>query len=108
MLQEVSFIKMKRLNFFLIFQYRGTVMATSMALASISDFIQMLFFKPLANSVGIHVAFYFFGFICILASIYVILVVPETKMRTVSEIQCSLKTKKEKQKELDKTKSAEA
>ncbi|KOB67145.1 putative sugar transporter, partial [Operophtera brumata] len=90
------------------FKYRGTVMATAMALASISDFIQMLFFKPLANTVGIHVAFYFFGFICILAAIYVILVVPETKMRTVSEIQSSLKTKKEKQKDLDKIKSAEA
>lgn len=83
-------------------------MAIAMATASLADFFQMLFFKPLANTVGIHVAFYFFGIVCILASIYVILVVPETKMKTVNEIQHCLKTKKEKQKELEKSKEASA
>lgn len=71
-------------------------MATAMAASSLADFLQMLFFKPLANAVGIHVAFYFFGFICIIAAIYVILVVPETKMRSLEEIHRDLRTKKEK------------
>ncbi|XP_073962427.1 facilitated trehalose transporter Tret1-like [Choristoneura fumiferana] len=78
------------------FKYRGTVMATAMASSSLVDFIQMLFFKPLANAVGIHVAFYFFGFICIISAIYVILKVPETKMRSLEEIHRDLRTKKEK------------
>ncbi|XP_026750534.1 facilitated trehalose transporter Tret1-like [Galleria mellonella] len=81
------------------FKYRGTVMAATMASASIVAFLQMLFFKPLANSMGVHVAFYFFGIICLIAAVYVILVLPETRMRSVQEIQNKLKTKKEKEEE---------
>ncbi|XP_047989536.1 facilitated trehalose transporter Tret1-like isoform X2 [Leguminivora glycinivorella] len=78
------------------FKYRGTVMATTMSMTSLSDFFQMLFFKPLATTVGAHVAFYFFSLVCLLAALYVILVVPETKTRSLSEIYLDLRTKKEK------------
>ncbi|XP_053617844.1 facilitated trehalose transporter Tret1-like [Plodia interpunctella] len=83
------------------FKYRGTVLAASMTLASIASFLQMLFFKPLANAIGIHVSFYFFAAVCLLAALYVILVFPETKLRSVEEIQNDLKTKKEKKAELE-------
>ncbi|XP_063629040.1 facilitated trehalose transporter Tret1-like [Cydia splendana] len=78
------------------FKYRGTIMATTMATASVADFLQMLFFKPLASIVGIHIAFYFFGFVCIISSVYVLLVIPETRSRSIEEIHLDLRTKKEK------------
>lgn len=81
------------------FQYRGSVLAATMALASFAAFLQALFFKPLANAVGIHVAFYFFGLVCISAAIYVLVVIPETKVRSIEEILEDLKTKKEKREE---------
>ncbi|KAL0812095.1 hypothetical protein ABMA28_009479 [Loxostege sticticalis] len=81
------------------FKYRGTVMAVAMACSSFFDFLQMLFFHPLANAVGVHVAFYFFGGVCLLAALYVLLVVPETKNKSLTEIYHALKTKKEKESE---------
>ncbi|XP_037298082.1 facilitated trehalose transporter Tret1-like [Manduca sexta] len=83
------------------YKYRGTVMATTMSVASFVDFLQMLFFKPLANAVGIHVSFYFFGVICIAAAIYVILVLPETKQRPLEEIYEDMKSKKEKKTDIE-------
>ncbi|CAG4952155.1 unnamed protein product [Parnassius apollo] len=76
------------------FKFRGSVLAVTMATASFADFLQMLFFKPLANSIGIYVAFYFFGGICLLTVLYVIFAVPETKSRTLEEIYEDLKSKK--------------
>ncbi|XP_075985093.1 facilitated trehalose transporter Tret1-like [Anticarsia gemmatalis] len=78
------------------FKYRGTVMATAMASASTSAFLQMLFFKPIVSTIGIHVAFYSFGGVCLITALYAILVVPETKKKGLEEIYQSLKTKKEK------------
>ncbi|XP_049880007.1 facilitated trehalose transporter Tret1-like [Pectinophora gossypiella] len=83
------------------FKYRGTVMATTMSLASICGFLQMLFFKQVAAAIGVHVSFYFFGAICLTAAIYALLVVPETKLRSIGEIHEDLKTKKEKELELN-------
>ncbi|OWR50256.1 Sugar transporter [Danaus plexippus plexippus] len=82
------------------FKYRGTVLATTMAIASVADFIQLLFFKPLVRAIGIHVSFYFFGLMCLLTAVYVIIMVPETRNRKLEEIYYDLKTNKEK-KELE-------
>ncbi|XP_026750546.1 facilitated trehalose transporter Tret1-like [Galleria mellonella] len=79
------------------FKYRGTVMAAATAAGSLVAFLETLFFKPLAKSMGIHVAFYFFGILCLFVAVYVILVLPETKMKSVEEIQDKLKTKKERE-----------
>ncbi|CAH0717994.1 unnamed protein product, partial [Brenthis ino] len=68
------------------FKYRGSVMAAAMSAASLADFFELLFFKPLANSVGIHVAFYFFGIVCFLMAAYVLLVIPETRGRPLTNI----------------------
>ncbi|XP_022124233.2 facilitated trehalose transporter Tret1-like isoform X2 [Pieris rapae] len=73
------------------FKYRGTVLATTMAIASVADFIQLLFFKPLANSIGVFYAFYFFGSMCLLTVVYVVFKLPETKNRSLEEIYDELK-----------------
>ncbi|CAK1540697.1 unnamed protein product [Leptosia nina] len=82
------------------FKYRGTVMAATMSTASLADFFQLLIFKPLANTIGIHAAFYFFGFFCIFMSIYVIFYVPETKARCLDDIYDDLNKSKKKTKEI--------
>lgn len=77
-------------------------MATTMSCSSLADFFQLLFFKPLANSIGIHVAFYFFGLVCLLMATYVILVIPETKARSLEDIYKDI-GKKEKSKKDEST-----
>ncbi|CAH2108550.1 unnamed protein product [Euphydryas editha] len=76
------------------FKHRGTVMALTMSTAALVDFLQLLFFKPLTNSIGIHAAFYFFGTICILMAVYVIIVIPETKGRSLEHIYKILSKRK--------------
>ncbi|XP_045455818.1 facilitated trehalose transporter Tret1-like [Melitaea cinxia] len=78
------------------FKYRGTVMATTMLCASMMDFLQLLFFKPLADAVGIQVSFYFFGIVCLLMAVYVIIIIPETKARCLEDIYKDLFRKKRK------------
>ncbi|XP_045524072.1 facilitated trehalose transporter Tret1-like isoform X1 [Pieris brassicae] len=73
------------------FKYRGSVLATTMAIASVADFLQLLFFKPLANTIGVFYAFYFFGVMCLLTVVYVIIKLPETKNRSLEEIYEELK-----------------
>ncbi|XP_053617850.1 solute carrier family 2, facilitated glucose transporter member 6-like isoform X2 [Plodia interpunctella] len=72
-IQPVSVVIMSEM---FSYKYRGTVMAASMTLASVAAFLQMRFFKPLANAMGIHVSFYFFGAVCLTAALYVILGTP--------------------------------
>ncbi|XP_026318283.1 facilitated trehalose transporter Tret1-like [Hyposmocoma kahamanoa] len=81
------------------YKYRGTVMGTAMAAAAVCAFIQMFFFKNLATSIGLHVSFYFFGAVCMFAALYTILVIPETKLRSLEEVHQDLRTKKEKREE---------
>ncbi|KAJ8710887.1 hypothetical protein PYW08_009402 [Mythimna loreyi] len=78
------------------FKYRGSVTAIAMSLASSAAFLQSLFFKPLVSAVGAHVAFYFYGLVCLFTTVYVFFYVPETKQRILEEIYEDLKTKKEK------------
>lgn len=61
-------------------------MAITTSAASFSDFLQLLFFKPLVNALGIYVAFYFFGIVCILMAVYVVIIIPETKGKTLDDI----------------------
>ncbi|CAH0717990.1 unnamed protein product, partial [Brenthis ino] len=98
-LQPISMVLMGEI---FSFKYRGTVMATTMSCSSLADFFQLLFFKPLANSIGIHVAFYFFGLVCLSMAAYVILVIPETKARSLEDIYKDL-AKKQKSKKDEST-----
>lgn len=79
------------------FQFRGTVIAITMASASLTCFLQVLFFKPVATSIGVEVSFFFFGAVCLAAAFYALLVVPETRNRTLEDIHRDLKTKKERE-----------
>lgn len=88
-----SDISKNKPSFFL--QYRGTILAITMACASLFDFVQLLFFKSLANAVGIHVSFYFFGILCLLMALYVILAIPETRARSLEDIYKDLVKKKD-------------
>ncbi|XP_041988244.1 facilitated trehalose transporter Tret1-like [Aricia agestis] len=93
------------------YKYRSTVMAVTMATSSLADFVQLLLFKPLANVIGIHVAFYFFGGICLLMAVYVIFQIPETKARSLEDIYRDLSkdaAKKAKEKEAEATVAAVA
>ncbi|XP_026331654.1 facilitated trehalose transporter Tret1-like, partial [Hyposmocoma kahamanoa] len=83
------------------FKHRGSVMGVVMAAAAVCAFMQILFFKKVATAIGLHVSFYFFGIVCLLAALYTILVIPETKMRTLEEIYQDLRTKKEKNEDKD-------
>lgn len=91
-LQPLSFVVMSEL---FSFQFRSTVTAITMASGAFSDVIQMLFFKPIATTVGVHVTFYIFGVICLFNAAYVVLTVPETKMRSLDEIYEELRSVKE-------------
>lgn len=73
-----------------------------MAIASLADFLQLLYFKPLASSIGVHYAFYFFSFMCLSSALYTIIVVPETKARDLEEIYDDLRgiKRNEKNKEM--------
>ncbi|CAK1543401.1 unnamed protein product [Leptosia nina] len=77
------------------FKYRGTVMAVTMSIASFSDFLQLLFFKPLANLIGIYVSFYFFAGVCFFIAVYVIFCIPETRGRTLEDIYGELRGEKD-------------
>ncbi|XP_038214623.1 facilitated trehalose transporter Tret1-like [Zerene cesonia] len=81
------------------FKYRGTVMAATMSAASFADFLQLLFFKPIANAIGIYASFYFFGFICVANAVYVLFWVPETKARCLDDIYSDLNKVKSKRKD---------
>lgn len=72
-----------------------------MAAAAVCAFLQTLFFKKVATAIGLHISFYFFGAVCLLAALYTILVIPETKLRTLEEIYQDLRTEKEKKKDKD-------
>ncbi|KAG7301092.1 hypothetical protein JYU34_015491 [Plutella xylostella] len=102
-LQPISMVVM---NEIFSFKYRSSVSAVTMGLASSTDFVQLLTFKPLANSIGIEYCFYFFGAVCLVNSVYVIFKLPETKQRSLEEIYEKLKTKKER--ESEKVKAVEA
>ncbi|XP_072948169.1 facilitated trehalose transporter Tret1-like [Epargyreus clarus] len=78
------------------FEYRGTVMAVVVSIASLADFLQLLFFKPLAKLIGIYMGFYFFGAVCLFTAVYVFVVVPETKSRTLDQIYEDLNPKSKK------------
>lgn len=79
-----------------------------MSAASTAAFLQVVFFKSLVNAIGVQVAFYFFGVICLCAAVFVIIYVPETKTRSLEEIYEDLKTKKEKRIEREKEMASSA
>ncbi|XP_044733251.1 facilitated trehalose transporter Tret1-like [Chrysoperla carnea] len=57
----------------------------------IVNFMLTKSFQLICDSFGVHVTFYFFAIGCLCGGLFVYLIVPETKERTLEEIQCNLK-----------------
>lgn len=78
-------------------------MASSLAIlygASLS-FLVSKFFKPLSNYWGMYSMFWFFAGMCVCGSIFVYFAIPETKGKTLGEIQEELMGNKRRNDECD-------
>lgn len=58
-----------------------------MAFVWIVNFITLVVFNPLVDSVGLGPVFYLFSSVCFIGSVYSYFCVPETKGLSVTEIQ---------------------
>lgn len=83
-------------------------MSITLALAALADFFQMIFFKRIATTIGVHVAFYFFGIVCILSSLFIFFYVPETKNRSLDQIYRRLRSRSSRVRFNEETTSQEA
>lgn len=68
-------------------QVRGLCNSITMAFVWIVNFITLLVFNPLVESVGLGPVFYLFSVVCFTGSVYSYLCIPETKGLSVTEIQ---------------------
>lgn len=71
--------------------------------------IELRVFQPIAASVGLYLIFWLFSAVCLVSTVYIAFVVPETKMRSLDEIYAEIGSKgtkkgKEKDCEADVTK----
>lgn len=57
---------------------------------SLLAFLQAKLYLPLAAIYGVHTVFFCFTFVCLFGALFVLLWVPETKCRTLEEIQYDL------------------
>ncbi|XP_073963030.1 facilitated trehalose transporter Tret1-like [Choristoneura fumiferana] len=81
------------------FQLRGTVATLIMAISLGTDFALLKLFTPLTGWIGYHSTFWVFSVICLSNVFYLILCVPETKMRKLEDIYADLQGKKRKKEE---------
>ncbi|XP_026728251.1 facilitated trehalose transporter Tret1-like [Trichoplusia ni] len=105
-LQPVPFVIMTEM---FSFQLRGTVTAIVIAFACGLMSIELRVFQPIAASVGLYLIFWLFSAVCLVSTVYIAFVVPETKMRSLDEIYAEIGSKgtkkgKEKDCEADVTK----
>lgn len=73
-------------NLFLI-QLRARMAGVSMAFSFFCSSMTVLFYTPVANQFGPYVVFYTFSAVTLLGVIYTVLWVPETKGKSLDEIQ---------------------
>ncbi|KAJ8710763.1 hypothetical protein PYW08_009278 [Mythimna loreyi] len=99
-LQPVPFVIMTEM---FSFQLRGTVTAIVISFACGLMSVELRVFQPIAASVGLYLIFWLFSGVCLVSTIYIACVVPETKMRSLDEIYAEIggKDKKLKSKEKD-------
>ncbi|XP_013191728.2 facilitated trehalose transporter Tret1 [Amyelois transitella] len=91
-LQPVPFVIMTEM---FSFQLRGTVTSIVISFACALVSIQLRVFQPLANAVGLYLIFWLFAGICLISTVYIFMVVPETRMRSIDEIYAEIGGKKE-------------
>ncbi|OWR47246.1 sugar transporter [Danaus plexippus plexippus] len=75
------------------FQLRGTVSSFANICAKLSNFVQMKWFTKISELISIHWTFLFFAIVCFSASLYTVIVFPETRHKTVDEIYEKLSKK---------------
>lgn len=97
-LQPVPFVIMTEM---FSFQLRGTVTSIVIAFACALVSVELRVFQPLASSVGLHLVFWLFSGVCLVSTVYIACMVPETKMRTLDEIYAELGGKERKKEEKD-------
>jgi dipeptide/tripeptide permease len=61
----------------------------------VSSFIVTLVFPLLSEAVGMHVMFYFFTISCVIGVIFTLKIIPETKGKSLLEIQKLLGSQRE-------------
>lgn len=69
-------------------------MATASAMYSVSSVVSIYLYQFLSDQFGMHVPFFIFGFSCFLAAFFTIYFIPETKGKTLAEIQLILSSTK--------------
>ncbi|KAJ0171521.1 hypothetical protein K1T71_013071 [Dendrolimus kikuchii] len=69
------------------FQLRARMAGASMAFSFFCSSMTVLFYTPVANQFGAYVVFYAFSAVALFGVIYTILWVPETKKKSLDEIQ---------------------
>ncbi|KAI4456984.1 sugar transporter-like [Holotrichia oblita] len=73
---------------------KGIAVSTITFYAGILTFTTAKFFKPLSNAWGMYSSFWLFGSVCVLGMIFVMILLPETKGKSFSEIQALLGNRK--------------
>ncbi|RVE46342.1 hypothetical protein evm_008965 [Chilo suppressalis] len=104
-LQPVPFVVMTEM---FSFQLRGTVTPIVISFACMIVSVELRVFQPLLDSVGLHIIFWLFSAVCLLSTVYIVLCVPETRMRSIDEIYAELTGDGADVKENEKDKDCEA
>ncbi|KAG6464086.1 hypothetical protein O3G_MSEX014270 [Manduca sexta] len=86
-LQPVPFVIMTEM---FSFQLRGTVTSIVIAFACALVSVELRVFQPMSSSVGLHFVFWLFAAVCIVSTVYIACVVPETKRRSLDEIYAEI------------------
>ncbi|KAG6439182.1 hypothetical protein O3G_MSEX000557 [Manduca sexta] len=69
------------------FQLRARMAGASMAFSFFCSSMTVLFYTPVANTFGVYVVFYTFAAVTLFGVVYTVLWVPETKGKSLAEIQ---------------------
>ncbi|XP_066964846.1 facilitated trehalose transporter Tret1-like [Macrobrachium rosenbergii] len=67
-------------------EVKGVFGSISIMVSSISGFVVSVSFEPMQNEIGSYGTYWFYAFMCLLALFFSVIVVPETKGRTMQEI----------------------
>ncbi|KAL4716489.1 hypothetical protein ACJJTC_015917 [Scirpophaga incertulas] len=106
-LQPVPFVIMTEM---FSFQLRGTVTPIVISFACALVSVELRVFQPLADSAGLHLVFWLFAGVCLVSTVYIAFMVPETRMRSIDEIYAEIAGNGSKLKEAkeDKDRDCEA
>ncbi|XP_026333443.1 solute carrier family 2, facilitated glucose transporter member 8-like [Hyposmocoma kahamanoa] len=75
------------------FQVRAKLMGFNVSYTWFMNFIQLFIFAPISDSLGLYTAFYIYAVFNILAMLFSLVILPETKGKSIEEIEEHLKKK---------------